>query len=103
MNKRISSKYCCRELHNLILNINDFARELMPITGGGSLEEWANYFGLPEQGISLRGLFRFLQDHCCIQKCKEKNLIQLNHENLFELQLILRETLSKTKSEWVMQ
>jgi hypothetical protein len=97
MNEKINRKYCCEELADLILNINDFSRQFMPTRGGGSLQEWMNYFGLPERGITLRGLFRFLKDRCCIEKCKDKNMIRLNHETLLELRLNLRKELGKKR------
>jgi len=99
MYARIVGKYCCQELANFILNINDFAREFMPITGGGSLEEWACHFDLPEQGITLKGLLRFLNDRCCIEINRKENLVRLRHDNLFKLHLKLSKKLQKERLE----
>jgi hypothetical protein len=97
MNEKISRKYRCIELLDMIANINDFARELMPLAGGGSLWEYADYFGLPQQEITLKGLVCFLKNRKCIKVNAKKNLVHLDHENLLQLHLTLRKELSKKR------
>lgn len=89
MDKKITGKYRSPELADLIMNLNDFRRGYMTIIGGGSLEEWAYYFQLDEQGITTKGLLKFLKAHGCFRYV-EKNLIELDHENLLQLHIDLR-------------
>jgi len=99
MNKRrISRKYLNDEFASLILNLayRSLEREYMAIRGGGSLEEWAYYFGLEElREITLESLLRFLKNRGCIEVERKENRIRLK-EDLFSL---LGELEAKLKSK----
>jgi hypothetical protein len=96
MDEKINRKFLCWAFADFVFNITDWARDFMPIHGGDSLEEWAEHFGLPERGITLRSLMWFLKKMHCIKRCREKNLIQLDLENLLELYLRLHKSLSNS-------
>jgi hypothetical protein len=98
MEKTISKKYLCREMLDLIYNINTFANPCILLYGGASLEEYAYFFELPERGITYQGLLQFLLRRRCIKVDTKENLITLDHESLFELGLKLRQKLFKPKS-----
>ena len=88
---KIPDKFINEDFANFILNINDLDRELILIEGGGSLQEWADYFQLRElHGIDTNAILKLFDDKGCAKINKKENNFEYHHQNMAYLETEIR-------------
>ena len=88
---KIPDKFVNSDFADFLLNINDLDREAMPITGGGSLQEWADHYQLWEShGIDSDAILKLFDDKGCAKIYKKENYFQYHHQNMAYLETEIR-------------
>lgn len=78
---KIPDKFVNSDFADFLLNTNELDRDARPITGGGSVQEWANYYQLWElHGIDLDAILELLDEKGCAKINKKENYIQYHHQ-----------------------
>jgi hypothetical protein len=87
----IPDKFINSDFADFLLNVNDLDRDMIPITGGGSLQEWADHYQLWEShGIDLDAIVKLLDDKGCGKINKKENHFQYHHQNITYLEMEIR-------------
>lgn len=88
---KIPKKFICNEFADFIHNINDLGRDTRPISGYGSIQEWADHYQLlTNQGIDLNAILKLFKDTGCAVINEEANNIQYYHQQLIDLESFVR-------------
>lgn len=85
---KIPDKFINYDFFNFLNNTfpleeNGEIRDTRTITGGGSVQEWADYYQLWElHGIDLDAILKLLEDKGCAKIHKKENYLQYHHQNM---------------------